>query len=82
MRKGFEKIDLGYQARVCDLEPWHVIRAKCFSCERTATVDPDVIKRKLPGYEWVSNIRQHLRCTHCGNRNMNFCEVYKAPRNL
>lgn len=48
-----------------DLRPWHVLRAKCAKCGRTAELPVKSFMRMPQHRDRLSALQARLRCTKC-----------------
>lgn len=80
----YELDDLGsrYEVRLARLREWHVVRIRCFSCERTGDIYPKTLKRQYPADMRLIDLQPKFRCRRCGNSELNLWKVYRLPRNM
>jgi len=71
-----------YDVRLGDLQPWHVLRIKCFQCRYRALVSPAPLLARFGRLQKIVDIEERFACTECGNRGGNSFAVCRLDRNL
>lgn len=81
-RHVYQLEDLGsrYEVRLSALREWHVIRIRCFNCERVGDVYPKTLRRQFPADTRLIDLQPKFRCRRCGNSELNLWKIYRLPR--